>query len=176
MILGYDEVIKLGLVKNLCKREIENPEGCGIDVRIGKIHEISEGRGFLGIEERKTPTYELVASYEEGKKKVLSLKPGRIYIGETIEEIDTPKNIFGRFYPRHTLFKNGILVLGQKTDPGYKGKFSFVMINLSDREFKLELGSRIAMFVFHEIRGRTFSYRGQWKGGRAFIERKEKQV
>lgn len=173
MILGHD--LAKDFIKNLSERDQENPEGCGFDVRIGKIYEMGEGQGFLYIKTRKTPDYKLLGEFkQEGQK--LKLKPGNIYVGETIEVIDTPKNVFGRFYPRHNLFKNGILVLGQKTDPGYKGTFSFVMINLSDREFELELGARIAQFVFHEVKGKTSEYRGQWQGGRIFTKEAEEQV
>jgi len=175
-ILGIDIVKELGLIENLSDREIENPEGCGLDVRINKVFEISEGQGFLHKEKRKTPDYKLLGEYGEEKDNKVVLEPGKIYAAETIEKVKTPLNIFGRFFPRHTLFKNGILVLGQKMDPGYKGKFGFVLINLSGKKFEIELGSRIAQMVFYQIEGKTSKYRGQWQGGRVFIDKEEIQV
>ena len=38
------------------------------------------------------------------------------------------------------------------------------------------MGTRIANMVFHEVVGRPNLYKGQWQGGRAFIEKEEKQV
>lgn len=39
MILGINELHRLvkdkELVKNLCQRELNNPEGCGFDLRLG---------------------------------------------------------------------------------------------------------------------------------------------
>lgn len=178
MILGHDIAMEKGLIENLCERELDNPEGCGFDVRIGKIYKMKKdgGEGFLHIDKRKSHDYEFIAEFKEGESKKIKIEPGEIYVAETIEIINTPKGIFGRCYPRGNLFISGILVLGQKTDPGYKGTFSFVIINLSGKKFELELGSRIAQFVFHEVKGKTSDYRGQWQGGRAFIKEVEEQV
>lgn len=55
MILGIDEIHKLvgeiKLLENLSERELTNPEGAGIDLRLGKVFRL-EGKGFLGVEER----------------------------------------------------------------------------------------------------------------------------
>ena len=71
MILGVKELLKLvkekKLVENLSERELKNPEGAGFDLRFGEIYEIS-GKGFLGIEERKTPEIKLLAKYNPKKK------------------------------------------------------------------------------------------------------------
>lgn len=90
MILGLDEVKKLGLVENLSDREIENPEGCGIDVRIGKLYGMADGEGYLFLNKRKTPDYNLMAEFKEGKSAKIFLEPGKIYVGETVEVIKTP--------------------------------------------------------------------------------------
>lgn len=179
MILGIDRVLELirskNLIEGLDKNNI-NFEGCGIDLRIGELFEMGEGEGFLHVETRKTPNYKLVARFEEGKKKKVKLRPGKVYVATTVEKINTPKDIFGWFIPRQTLYKCGIIVQGIRTDPGYSGKFSFVMINVSKKDFELEMGARIANMVFHKVEGKTKLYKGQWQGGRAFIEKEEKQV
>lgn len=175
MILGLDIVKKLGLIENLCERELDNPEGCGLDVRIGKLWEaVDDSDGFLHIDQRKTPDYKLAAEYKSGETVRFKLQPGKIYVAETIEKMNTPLNIFGRFHPRHTLYKSGVLVFGQKSDPGYRGAFTFVLIPL--RPFQIEMGARVAQMVWHEVKGRAEQYRGQWQGGRAWIERPEQQV
>jgi dUTP pyrophosphatase len=97
-------------------------------------------------------------------------------VGVTIETINTPENLAGWFLPRHTLYKSGIIVLGIKTDPGYRGNFTFVMINVSGRPFEIEMGARIANMVFLGVDGKANMYIGQWQGGRAFIKKTEKQT
>jgi len=179
MILGVDKVLELiktqKLIEGLDEKDI-NFEGCGIDLRIGEIYEMVEDEGFLHIETRKTPNFKLLAKYEDGKSIKIRLEPGKTYSATTIETINTPENLFGWFLPRSTLYKCGIVVQGIRTDPGYKGKFSFVLTNISNKPFELEMGARIANMVFHRIDGKTNLYKGQWQGGRAFIPEKEKQI
>jgi len=177
MIIGLDEIKRLNLVEGLCDREINNPEGTGVDLRAGKIF-ILDGKetGFLHIDTRKGPSCTLLAEYEEGKSKKIVLEPGKTYVIQTIEYMKTPLNLVGRFYPRANLFLAGLLVQGQKADPGYQGTVQFTLTNISGLPFELELGARIAMLMFHEVKGTTSEYRGQWKGGRPFIDKEENQV
>ena len=179
MILGVDKVLKLiknkKLIEGLDENEI-NFEGCGVDLRIGEIYEMANDKGFLHVKTRKTPKFKLIAKYEKGKSKKVKLKPGKTYSATTIETINTPEDLFGWFIPRSTLYKCGIIVQGIRTDPGYRGKFSFVLINTSKKPFEIEMGARIANMVFHKVDGKVNLYKGQWQGGRAFISKEEKQI
>ena len=179
MILGVDKVLELiktqKLIEGLDEKEI-NFEGCGIDLRIGELYEMDDDEGFLHIETRKTPNFKLVAKFDKSKNKKVKLKPGKTYSAITIETINTPENLFGWFIPRSTLYKCGIVVQGVRTDPGYRGKFSFVLTNASKNAFEIEMGARIANIVFHKVDGKANLYKGQWQGGRAFIRKKEKQL
>jgi len=179
MILGIDKVLELikskKLIEGLDKKEI-NFEGCGVDLRIGEIYEMTDSEGFLHIETRKTPNFKLIAKYKKGNSTKVKLKPEKTYSAMTVETINTPENLFGWFIPRTTLYKCGIIVQGIRTDPGYKGKFSFVLINTSNKDFEIEMGARIANIVFHKVEGKAKLYKGQWQGGRAFISKAEKQI
>jgi len=179
MIIGIDKVLELiknkKLIEGLDESDL-NFEGCGVDVRIGELFEMVEDEGFLHIETRKSPNFKLVAKFEKNKPVKFKLKPGKTYSATTIETINTPEDLFGWFIPRSTLYKCGIVVQGIRTDPGYKGKFSFVMTNISKNDFEIEMGARIANMVFHKVEGKANLYKGQWQGGRAFIPEAEKQV
>lgn len=179
MIIGIDKLLELikkqKLIEGLDKKEI-NLEGCGVDLRIGEIYEMGEGGGFLYRETRKTPDYKLVATFKRGKSQKIKLEPGKFYIGKTVETINTPENLFGIFIPRGTFYANGVLVLGFRVDPGYKGNFRFHLINLSKNNFEIEMGARIANMIFLRVEGKTNLYKGQWQGGRAFIKKEEKQI
>ena len=179
MILGVKELLKLvktkNLVENLSERELKNPEGAGFDFRIGEIYEIS-GKGFLGIEERKTPKVKLVAKYNSKKKKSFVFKPGRYYLMKTIEKVNTPENILILFRPRSTLYRSGMMIFTGNVSPGYKGELIFGIANLSQSEIKIELGARVVHAMFFEVKGKTNLYRGQWQGGRVSTKKKEKQV
>ena len=179
MIIGIDKVLELIKTKNLIEGldvDNQNFEGCGVDVRIGELYEMEEDEGFLHIDTRKSPNFKLVAKFEDGKPVKVKLKPGKTYSGTTIETINTPEDLFGWFIPRSTLYKCGIVVQGIRTDPGYSGKFSFILTNTSNNDFEIEMGARIANMVFHRVDGKANLYKGQWQGGRAFIAEAEKQV
>lgn len=179
MILGVDKLHKLvktrKLVERLCDRELNNPEGAGFDIRLGEIYEL-KGKGFLGIEERKTPAVKLVAKYEEGKKKSFVFKPGKYYAMKTIEKANTPGNILILFRPRSTLYRSGIALFTGNASPGYCGELTFGIINLGPSPIKIEMGSRVAHAMFYKVEGKTNLYRGQWHGGRVSAKKKEKQV
>ncbi len=179
MILGTDKLLELikeqNLIEGLDKENI-NVEGCGVDLRMGEIYQMKKGKGFIYQETRDTPKYNLIAKFEKGKKEKIKLEPGKFYIGKTIEKINTPQNLFGIFIPRGTFCVSGVLVLGFRVDPGYKGNFRFHLINLGGSEFEIEMGARIANMIFLRVEGKTNLYQGQWQGGRAFIEKEEEQT
>lgn len=179
MILGIDKIVELIRNQNLIEgldEEDMNFEGCGVDLRIGEIYEMEEGEGFLHIDTRDSPKYKLIEKFKRGKKAKVKMEPGKIYLGKTIEKINTPEDLFGWFIPRSTFYRCGIVVQGVRTDPGYKGNFVFMMSNISKKPFEIELGARVANMVFHHVDGKPNLYKGQWQGGRAFIEKEEKQV
>ena len=64
----------------------------------------------------------------------------------------------------------------RKTDPGYAGKLTMGLTNLSPFPVKLQLGARICNIIFHKIEGKTTKYRGQHQGGRVSPKKVERQV
>jgi len=173
MIIGTDVVKKLGLIENLSEREEKNPEGAGFDIRIGEVF-TTKSYGYLGIEDRKTPDIELIASYD--KNKEYYLKPGEYVLVKTMEKLNLPENVVALTFPRSTLQRCGVLLLATQSSPGYSGELVFGLKNLGDKNFKLELGSRIAHVIFFEVKGKTTKYKGQWQGGRVSTNGNEKQI
>ncbi len=190
MILSATKVLELNkehsLIENLDERELTNPEGVGIDLRVGEVYRLS-GEGYLGVEERKTPDAKIVASAASGDKEVL-MKPGDFLLVKTIERVNVPgKKIVvtngkePRFLAlfvthRSTLHRCGILFMATKTDPGYSGELVFGLKNVGGANFRLELGARIANAVFFEVDGDIHrAYEGQWGGGRVATGAKEVQ-
>ena len=179
MILGVEELLKLvkekKLVENLSERELQNPEGAGFDLRLGEIHEIS-GKGFLGIEERETPKTKLLVKYDPNKKQSFIFNPGKYYLIKTIEKINLPENILCLMRQRSTLHRSGVMIFTANVSPGYQGELIFGIMNLGSCEIKIELGARVVYAMFHEVKGKTNLYRGQWQGGRVSTDKKEKQI
>lgn len=193
-VLGINQVLirirEEALVENLGERDLRNPEGVGIDFRLGSLHKIVKGGAFIeadgeaGLGKRKGVQTELIAQFEgqgsrvkgKVKQKTASLKPGVYYLATTYESVNTPHDLMPVVYPRTSLFRAGVLMLNSKTDPGYKGQLTFGMVNLSPFPVKLQMGARICNMVFFKIDGETVDYRGQHQGGRVTPEKEEQQV
>ncbi len=187
-VLGIDLVIlrikEENLVENLGNRDLENPEGVGIDLRLGALFKIIEGGAFIeadgeaGLGKRKGVKTKLVAEYVESakKQKVVTIKPKEYYLAQTLESVNTPKDLMPMVYTRTSLFRAGLLLLNSKTDPGYKGQLTFGLTNLSPFPVKLQMGARISNMVFYKIEGKSVDYRGQHQGGRVSPEEIEQQV
>ena len=168
---------KYKIIENLSEREKQNPEGVGFDLRVGSVYKL-EGVGYLGVKSRKTPNVTKIADINDGHKSLL-INPGDYYLIQTIESVNLPSNkvyieeigkdvyITAFIFPRTTLFRSGILLLASKVDPGYSGKLTFALTNISKSPFELELGSRIANIVFLATVGEIYRpYEGSWKGGK----------
>jgi dUTP pyrophosphatase len=191
MIISTLKVLELNkkynLIENLDEREIQNPEGVGIDIRAGKVYQII-GEGFLGVTDRKSSDTEKIADIEKGDKEIV-MKPGDYVLVKTIEKFNVPAEkieiepgtkpmyLSLHVYPRSTLQRCGIYLMATKTDPGYTGELTFALANLGNKPFRMELGARFANIVFMQVVGEIQrAYEGQWKGGRVSTGGVEKQV
>ena len=179
MILGLDEIHKLideiELLENLSERELMNPEGAGIDLRLGKLFRL-EGRGFLGVDERETPKGILAAEYDPTKRTSIVVKPGDYFLTETIEKFNMPLTLLAIIKPRTTLHRSGILTRVSIVDPGYSGPIHPAIYNAGPVPVEIELGARYVNTMFFEVKGRSSPYRGQWQGGRVDTGGREKQI
>jgi deoxycytidine triphosphate deaminase len=186
-VLGIDEVLRRireeQLITDLGKRELENPEGVGVDLRLGQIHTISEGGSYIEADgeddlgHRKGVKTTLLGEWKkDAPNDFIEIHPGHYYLVRTIEGITTPLDLMPVIYTRGSLFKAGLLLVTSKCDPGYVGPLVFGLRNLSDFPAKLQLGARICNIVFFKIEGVGTAYRGQHQGGRVAITEKERQV
>jgi deoxycytidine triphosphate deaminase len=166
------------LIEGLSEREIKNPEGCGFDLRVGRVEKIN-GESFLGVKERSSPETEVIGDIEKEGNKIITIKPGKYLLVQTIEKITSPdkkvkyeegspaRYLMPFVFPRSSLQRGAISFHATKTDPGYSGKLTFGIKNQGEHDFKFELGARMFNLVFEPIIGelkRTYS--GQHQGGR----------
>nr|AIA19034.1 dUTPase [uncultured bacterium] len=176
-VIGIKEVVRRiteeNLITGLGGRDLSNPEGTGIDLRLGAVHEITEGGAYIeadgpaGLGKRSgVKTKEIYALKEGDTQDELIVKSGEYYLVQTAETIRTPLDLMPMVYPRSSLFRAGLLLLATKTDPGYEGKLTFGLTNLGTFPVKLQLGARICNIVFNRIEGDVIGYRGQHQGGR----------
>ncbi len=187
-VLGTDLVLQRvreeNLLEGLSDRELRNPEGCGLDLRLGKAFRVIEGGAFIevdgegGLGLRRGVKTQEVASFIEAsaEQQSLSIGPGEYYLVQTIERINTPQDLMPVVFPRTSLFRAGLLLLVSKTDPGYRGSLTFGLRNLSHFDVRLQMGARICNIVSFTVQGQTSGYRGQHMDGRISPEETERQV
>ncbi|MFQ5474794.1 MAG: hypothetical protein ACE5DM_03065 [Candidatus Nanoarchaeia archaeon] len=168
-MLGFDKLQTLvkeqRLIEEIHESELSKDGGVAFDLRIGEIHEFV-GEGFLGINDRKTPDTSPLGVYEEGKSTKVFLEPNKYYVIKTIEKVNTPEDAAWLIIPRSTVFRSGLLLLGGLGDPGFRGKVTSGLINLTDKPFTLELGSKIANIIFYKVEGSAKAYKGRYQGGK----------
>lgn len=176
-IIGMSEILRRikeeNLITELGGRDLSNPEGIGIDMRLGAVHRIIEGGAYIeadgtaGLGRRRGVKTEEIFKLKDGDSQdELIIKNQEYYLVQTAESVNTPLDLMPMIYPRSSLFRAGLLLLATKTDPGYKGQFTFGLTNLGPFDVKLQLGARICNIVFHSIEGDAVEYRGQHQGGR----------
>lgn len=179
MALGVDKIKKLikeeKLVESLGTRDLEDPEGAGLDLRLGEIFEI-RGETFLGVEKRKTVDSKRVAKLDPKKTSTFTIKPGKFYLVKTIEKVNLPDYLVATMHPRSTLLRSGVWLLTTQVAPGYRGELTLGLKNMGNSDFTIELGARIVHIIFWEVSGKGATYRGQWQGGRVTTSKEETQV
>jgi len=175
-----------GLIGNLSERELNNPEGSGIDLRVGSVHKII-GDSFLAADgssrERYSPKVEEIGDVEKEGNKLIVMRPGEYLLVTTIETVHAPSEkikfddlfpegfLIPKVWPRSSLQRGGVSFHATKTDPGYKGQLTFGIKNQSDQEFKFELGARMFNIEFEPVIGEIKrAYAGQHQGGRVTSE------
>jgi len=180
MIIPIEEVLKRKMVTNRDFADGEGlvePEGAGIDIRLLEVWKMIPGKdAFLGKIKRKTQEYKKVAEFKPGQSDWFTLEPGKMYQFQSVEKMNVPEDTVMRFIARYNLLASGIMILGYKADPGFKGQYSVPLINLSGVPFRIELGARWGQCEFHRIDGKGVKYRGQWKHGRIYTKKEEVQV
>lgn len=79
-----------------------------------------------------------------------TLKGNDIKLVRTGLKMHLPDNLEAQIRPRSGMALSGIVVPNSPgtIDPGYRGEVKVIMGNISDEEFKIESGDRIAQMIF----------------------------
>jgi deoxycytidine triphosphate deaminase len=160
MILGREEIQRRVNEETLIENFNEDClEGAGYDLRIGKFH-ATVGDAFMSKTERNMP------EIKEIQENILLLKPGEYVLMETMEKVNMPPDLVARVLNKSSLFRCGASTFNALVDPGYKGVLTFGLRNISDHEFSIEKGAKVAQIVFEEVKGGVEMYDGKYQGGK----------
>ena len=92
----------------------------------------------------------------------LILHPGKVIICSTIEWVEVPGDLCAELHGRSSLARIGILPhTAGKIDPGWKGRLTLEVSNVSEIPVALYPGVAICQIVFHELSSPAdLSYKG----------------
>jgi deoxycytidine triphosphate deaminase len=160
MILGKKAIEKLIKEEKLLEDyDAKNIEGAGYDLRVSKFY-ATEGGTCLKKDYRRLP------EIKEIPESLILLKPNEYILIETMEKVNMPANVAARVLNRSSLFRSGCSTFNAFVDPGFRGTLTFGLKNISDHEFSLEKGAKVAQIVFEEVKGGTELYNGKYQGGK----------
>ena len=182
MVIPHAEIHTI--VEGLSERELHNPEGAGVDFRLGEVHRLKSGKAFIDADigetqgQRSMFDTELIISYDPDAtdQSRIIIQPGDYFLVKTIEAVDTPLDVMGDIRPRSTLYRSGLALFTGFDPPGYHGQFIFGLTNLGPMPVTLQAGARICSVVFYRLEAEGVAYRGQHMGGRVTSAGKERQV
>jgi deoxycytidine triphosphate deaminase len=160
MVLGRSELLGLVEGENLLENfSLDCLGGAGYDLRLDRIYRLKSA-GMLTVSDRRTPDVEEVVfdSY--------TLQPGDYVLVETLERVNLPSDIVAVILNRSTLFRCGCTLFNALVDPGFRGTLTFGLKNVSDKEFTVGKGARIAQIVFERVEGEATGYKGRYQGGK----------
>jgi dCTP deaminase len=98
----------------------------------------------------RQPTADLATRVEVSDKDPFLVQPGEFFLVSTLEHIELPGDIAGRLEGKSSLARIGLLVHSTAgfVDPGWKGKLTMQMTNVSRLPVTIYAGMRIAQISF----------------------------
>lgn len=160
------------MLTGLGERDANNPEGAGLDLRLGRLAEL-KGDGRLGVSRRHTPE---ATPLTPDSDDAYVLRPNHYYVATTIEVLQMPSDVAALVVARSTLYRSAVMLSAGLVAPGYSGEISVGLYNAGDSSFLIERGARFIHLTFMSIEGVSSLYRGQWQGGRVDAPESEEQV
>lgn len=82
------------------------------------------------------------------------LMPGECLLASTKEHVSLPTNVVGEVWGKSSLGRQFIMVhcTAGYIDPGFRGKITLEIVNLSNRAFILNEGMKIAQIAFQDTK------------------------
>jgi dCTP deaminase len=127
---------------------------CSIDFRLGNTFSVFEHsrHAFIDPRDRKGIN-DMMRVVEVGEDEPFILQPREFALAITQETLELADDVLGRLEGRSSLGRIGIIVHGTAGlfDPGWSGKATLELSNLSRMPVALYPGMRICSFTFEQL-------------------------
>ncbi|MBM3727197.1 MAG: dCTP deaminase [Acidobacteria bacterium] len=127
---------------------------CSVDFRLGNEFSVFEHSRHAYIDLReKTPIQELMRTVIVPEGEPFILQPREFVLAITMEELELADDVLGRLEGRSSLGRIGIIVHGTAGlfDPGWIGRATLELSNLSRMPVALYPGMRVCSFTFEQL-------------------------
>ena len=117
--------------------------------------------GDAALDLRASNKFVINLDYEkqELEQDFYSIKPNERILVKTGIEVAIPKGCWGNIKDRSgNAFHHGIHVLGGVIDETYRGEIGVILINLSNKDFKVNKNDRIAQMIISEYKKVNIEY------------------
>jgi len=161
MFLGSEEIKKLIKEKNLVSDFInfeDQLQPNGFDLTLQKV-ERTIGHGIISTSGKITPKLEEVSINPDN---TWVLNKG-IYIITFNEILRFPKGIAGIGIQRSSIIRCGAIINVSSWDSGYEGRGQNLLVVHNKDGLILQKNARIVQIYFIKVRGRHFSYEGNYQ-------------
>jgi len=91
------------------------------------------------------------------KSKSITLKPGGLCLGKTVERLTLPPDVMGRLEGRSRYARMGVIIhtTSAVVQPGSDNRQVLEIVNLAPFQIKLHAGMRISQVVFEQLENAT---------------------
>jgi dCTP deaminase len=105
-------------------------------------------------------------AFEMKKAKQITLKPGELCLGKTVERITLPDNVMGKLEGRSRYARMGIIIhtTSALVQPGSDNRQVLEIVNLAPFPIKIHAGMRLSQVVFEFLKtptGRPYAKFGE---------------
>lgn len=95
--------------------------------------------------------------FDVRRVKAITLKPGELCLGKTVERITLPGDVMGRLEGRSRFARMGVIIhtTSAVVQPGSDNRQVLEIVNLAPFPIKLHAGMRISQVVFEQLQSPT---------------------
>jgi dCTP deaminase len=96
-------------------------------------------------------------AYEMKKAAEITLKPGELCLGKTLERLTLPKDVMGKLEGRSRYARMGVIIhlTSALVQPGSDNRQVLEIVNLAPFPIKLHAGMRVSQVVFEMLKSET---------------------
>jgi dCTP deaminase len=90
---------------------------------------------------------------QQEKRKTVTLRPGEMVLGKTVERITLPPNIMGKLEGRSRYARMGLIIhlTAAIVQPGVNNRQVLEIVNMAPFPVKIHSGMRISQIIFHAL-------------------------